>query len=351
MGADQAWCAVIVVTGASGFLGGAVARALLARGDRVRCVQRSDVAALRAMGAEVVRADLSALPQTHSALAGATGVIHCAAKAGVWGPRAEFVAANLTATENVIAACQAHRIGRLVYTSTPSVVHAGGDIAGADESLPYPDHFEAAYPLTKAAAERLVLASNSEVLATVALRPHLIWGPGDTQLTARVVGRAKAGRLRMVGGGRKLIDSIFIDNAVHAHLLALDQVRPGAVCAGKAYFVTQGEPMPQHQLINGILAAAGLPGCAKSIAPWLAWTAGAAMELAYTVARRRDEPMMTRFLARQLATAHWYDIGAIVRDLGYAPQVSVAQGLEILHRDFMDLNKGPLCSDAVTGAT
>ena len=149
-------------------------------------------------------------------------------------------------------------------------------------------------------------------------------------MTARVLARARAGRLRLVGGGEKWIDSVYIDNAAQAHLDALDHVAPGAACAGKPYFITQGEPMPQKQLINGMLAAAGLPPCTRSIAPGVAWLAGALMELVWTLLRREDEPMMTRFLARQLATAHWYKIDAARRDLGYAPTITVQEGLERL---------------------
>ncbi len=321
---------MIAVTGGGGFLGGAIVRQLLARGESVRSVQRSDVPDLRALGVDVVRADLSDARACLEALRGADAVIHVAAKAGVWGSAASFHSANVQATDNVIAACRTLGIGKLVYTSTPSVVHAGGDVANIDESAPVATHFSAPYPQTKALAEAHVLAANGGQLATVALRPHLIWGPGDTQLTARVLARARAGRLRLVGGGEKWIDSVYIDNAAAAHLNALDRVEPSAACAGKAYFITQGEPMPQKQLINGMLAAAGLPPCDRSIAPGVAWLAGAVLELVWTLLRREEEPMMTRFLARQLATAHWYNIDAARRDLGYAPQVTVQEGLALL---------------------
>ncbi len=326
---------MIVVTGGGGFLGGAIVRQLRARGEVVRSVQRSDAPELRAIGVEVVRADLSDAAACARALAGADAVVHVAAKAGVWGSDASFYSANVTATDNVIAACRQLGIQKLVYTSTPSVVHAGGDVENIDETAPVATHFSAPYPRTKAIAEARVLAANDAALATVALRPHLIWGPGDTQLTARVLERAASGRLRLVGGGEKWIDSVYIDNAAAAHLNALDRLAPGAACAGRAYFITQGEPMPQKQLINGMLAAAGLPPCEKSIAPGVAWLAGAILEGIWTVLRRADEPMMTRFLARQLATAHWYDISAARRDLGYAPAVTVAQGLEKLRESLV----------------
>jgi nucleoside-diphosphate-sugar epimerase len=263
-------------------------------------------------------------------LQGATAVIHVAAKAGVWGTYASYFAANVTATQNLLQVCRELGIGKLVYTSTPSVVHAGGDIEGQDESAPVASHFDTAYPATKALAEQAVLAANSPQLATVALRPHLIWGPGDTQLTARIVARARAGRLRLVGGGKKRIDGTYIDNAAAAHLLALDKVGPGAACAGKAYFIAQGEPMPQKQLIDGILHAAGLPPCERSIAPGAAWLVGRVVEGIWKMLGRQDEPLMTRFVARQLATAHWYDLSAARRDLGYQATVSTQEGLRRL---------------------
>jgi nucleoside-diphosphate-sugar epimerase len=321
---------MIVVTGGGGFLGGAIVRQLVERGESVRSVQRSDAASLRALSVEVVRADLSDAASCLEALRGAEAVIHVAAKAGVWGSRASFYAANVTATDNVISACSTLGIGKLVYTSTPSVVHSGGDVENLDETAPIATHFEAPYPETKAIAEAHVLAANGPTLSTVALRPHLIWGPGDTQLTARVLERGRAGRLRLVGGGDKLIDSVYIDNAAAAHLNALDRLRPGAACAGKAYFITQGEPMAQKLLINGMLAAAGLPPCNKSIAPGVAWVAGAVLEFAWWLLGRQDEPMMTRFVAKQLATAHWFNIEAARRDLGYEPRVTVEQGLRRL---------------------
>jgi nucleoside-diphosphate-sugar epimerase len=323
---------MILVTGGSGFLGGAVVRRLVARGEAVRSLQRQDSPALRELGVDVVRADLADRDAVIQAAKGCDAVIHIAAKTGVWGPYADYYRANVLGTRNVLEACAANDIRRLVYTSTPSVIHAGGDVEGVDERAPLATHFETAYPATKADAERLILAANGPELGTVILRPHLIWGPDDPQLTARILARGKAGRLRLVGSGLKRIDSIYIDNAVDAHLLALDRIAPGAGCAGKAYFITQGEPMPQRDLINGILKAGGLPPCGKSISPKAAYAIGLVMEIIWRALNRQDEPLMTRFVAKQLATAHWYDISAAKRDLGYEPAISVAQGLQILEK-------------------
>lgn len=323
---------MILVTGGSGFLGGAVVRRLAARGDQVRALQRQDAPGLRALGVDVIRADLADREAVIAAAKGCSAVMHIAAKAGVWGDYADYYRANLLGTQHVLEACTVNGVSRLVYTSTPSVIHAGGDVEGIDESVALASHFETAYPATKAAAERLVLAANGAQLGTVALRPHLIWGPNDPQLTARVLARGKAGRLRLVGQGLKQIDSLYIDNAVDAHLLALDRIAPGAVCAGKAYFITQGEPMPQRDLINGILRAGGLPPCDKSISPPAAYAIGFILEMIWRILKRQDEPLMTRFVAKQLATAHWYDISAAKRDLGYEPKISVAEGLKVLEK-------------------
>lgn len=318
---------MIVVTGGGGFLGGAIVRQLLARGERVRSVQRSPAPQLEALGAQVVRADLGDAEQVDLALRGATAVMHVAAKAGIWGKAEEFQRSNVDATRHVLAACRQQGIARLVYTSTPSVVHGGGDLEGIDERAPLAVHAHSHYARTKAEAERMVLAANGPALSTVALRPHLIWGPDDPQLTARVIARAKAGRLRLVGGGMKRIDSTYVDNAAWAHLLALDRLAPAAACAGRAYFIAQGEPMPQKQLINGILAAAGLPPCTATVPVWAAHAVGAACEVVWTLLGRSDEPPMTRFLAEQLSTAHWYDLSAARADLGYLPTVTVQAGL------------------------
>jgi nucleoside-diphosphate-sugar epimerase len=319
-----------LVTGGGGFLGGAIVRRLVARGDRVRSLSRRRYPELDALGVEQIRGDVADLGPTEAAVAGCDVVFHVAAKAGVWGAYAEYHRANVIGTQNVVAACRKHGVHRLVYTSSPSVVLAGRDLEGVDESTPYPKHYEGAYPKTKAEAERLVLAANGPDIATVALRPHLIWGPGDNHLIPRILERGRAGLLRRIGQANKLIDSIYIDNAADAHLLAADRLASGSPIAGKAYFLSNGEPIPLWDLINRILATAGVPPVTRSVPIWVAYTAGLLLETIYTMLGRRDEPPMTRFLARELTTAHWFNIGAARRDLGYEPKVSIAEGLRRL---------------------
>jgi nucleoside-diphosphate-sugar epimerase len=225
-------------------------------------------------------------------------------------------------------------VPKLVYTSTPSVVHSGGDLAGVDESEPYPEHFEAAYPQTKAMAEMAVLAANEDELLTVVLRPRLIWGPEDTNLVPQLVARARAGQLRFVGDGSNLVDTVYIDNAVDAHLLAADCLEPGASCTGRPYFISNGEPWPMKKIINGILGAAGLPPEERSVPLKAALVAGAVFENLYKLFPTRGGPRMSRFVARNFATAHWFDISAARRDLGYEPRISIEEGLARLRAWF-----------------
>lgn len=330
----------VLVTGASGFVGLAITRALVLRGEHVRTLNRGASPALdelaRAGSITITRGDLADPVVVLRAAEGASAVLHVGAKAGVWGPYSDYFSANVVGTENVLAAVRASAIEKLVYTSTPSVVHAGGDVAGLDESAPYATHFSTAYPETKAIAERAVLRANGETLsngrtlATCALRPHLIWGPGDTNLTPRIVERARRGRLALVDGGRHEIDATYIDSCVHAHLLALDRLAPGAACAGKAYFIAQGEKAPIRDLVLGIVGAYGLSPRPRSIPLSVAKLIGAALEAGYHLARSDREPPLTRFVAEQLGTSHWFDLSAAKRDLGYEAPVTTREGLRRL---------------------
>jgi len=319
-----------LVTGGGGFLGSAIVRRLVERGDAVRSFSRGAYPALEALGVDTRRGDLANADAVADAAAGCDVVFHVAAKAGVWGPYDAYHQANVVGTENVLAACRRHGIGRLVYTSSPSVTFDGRDQEGVDESAPYPERFLAHYPATKAQAERRVLEANGPDLATVALRPHLIWGPDDPHLVPRIVTQGRAGKLRILGRRPHLVDSVYIDNAADAHILAADRLHPGAPIAGRAYFITNQEPVPVADLINRILAATDLPPVAKHVPPAVAFAAGAVLEAAYRILRLPGEPRMTRFVARQLSTAHWFDPAGAQRDLGYTPEVSLDEGMQRL---------------------
>ena len=328
-----------LVTGGGGFLGGAIVRRLVSSGDSVRTLQRGDYPELGALGVECIRGDIADPEIVDAAVAGCDRIFHVAAKVEMWGPREPFRLANVVGTENLIQSMRRHEVRKLVFTSSPSVVHGGDNIEGATESLPYPEHFDAAYPETKAEAERLVLAANSPGLSTVSLRPHLIWGPRDTTLVPIIVDRARAGQLRLVGDGSNLIDTVYIDNAVDAHLLAADRLSPDSECAGRAYFITNDDPRPIRQIINGFVTAAGLPPVEKTISVGLAIAAGRVFEALHRVFPSPTGPRMTPFLARHLSTAHWYDISAAKRDLGYEATVGIDEGMERL-REWFQVSAG-----------
>jgi nucleoside-diphosphate-sugar epimerase len=322
----------VLVTGGGGFIGGAIARALQARGDQVRSFSRGDYPELRELGIETVRGDLGDLDAVSAAVEGVDAVLHVAARFDLWGKYEDFHRVNTLGTQNVIAACRTHGVRVLVFTSTPSVVHGGGHVTGADESEPYPDHFEAHYPATKALAEQAVLAANDEALSTVALRPHLVWGPGDNSALPRLIARANVGRVKQVGPPRK-IDTCYIDNCVEVHLAALDRLfaeGPSAACAGKPYFVTQDEPVTGPHHMNSLLKAAGLPPVEARISAGVARVAARAVEGVWKLLGRQTEPPVTRYMVSQLSTDHYYDLTAVKRDLDYAPSVSYDEGMRRL---------------------
>ena len=324
-----------LVTGGGGFLGGAIVRMLRDRGDAVRSFTRSHYPWLDEIGVEQSLGDLSDQSAVEQAVAGCDIVFHVAAKAGVWGRYADYHATNVLGTEHVIAACRVNRVTRLVLTSTPSVVHAGQDIEGGDESLPYAEHFLAPYPETKAIAEKAVRAANGPELATVALRPHLVWGPGDPHLIPRVIARAKAGKLRRIGDRDPLVDVTYVDNAARAHLLAADRLAPGSPVAGKVYFVSNGEPIGLWTFINRVLTDSGLPPVEKSISLRKARLAGRLLEWMYRGLGLVGEPPLTRFVVEQLSTSHWYNIAAARRDFAYEPLISIEEGLRKLNASLL----------------
>ena len=320
----------VLVTGGNGFLGQAIVRQLLARGDSVRSLQRSATPELEGLGVECIRGDVAEPTIVERAAKGCEAVFHVAAKAGVWGRYDDYHRANVLGTQNVIASCQSQGIGKLIYTSSPSVVFNGRDEDGIDESVSYPSRYLAHYPLTKAIAERLVMSANGPQLATVSLRPHLIWGPGDNHLVPRLIQRARSGQLRQVGNGKNLVDTTYVDNAADAHLLAAERLEIGSAAAGKAYFISNGEPQPLWDLITRLLACADVAPITRGISAATAYSIGGVLEAIYTLTRRQDEPRMTRFVALQLSTAHWFRLDAARRDLGYVPRVNIEEGLRRL---------------------
>lgn len=319
----------ILVTGGGGFLGQAIVRQLLKRGDEVAVLNRSVYPELESLGVVCHSGDIADRAAVLVAAEGSEAVIHVAAKAGPGLYAPDFEGPNVTGTANVLAACQQFDIGILVYTSSPSVVHAGGDIEGGDESLPYPAHFQAPYPETKARAERSVLEANGPDLKTCALRPHLIWGPGDNQLVPRLVEKNRAGRLRLPAP-EKRIDTVYIDNAARAHVLALDNLAGPGTAAGKPYFISNGEPLPNGEIIAALIEAYGETPRIGTVSPTLAMAAASAVEGLWRLTRRRSDPPLSRFVVEHLSTAHWYNLDAARRDLGYEPRISIEEGLRRL---------------------
>jgi len=323
----------VLVTGAGSMLLGGVVRALASRGDEVVCLQRREVVFDSPYRVRTVQGDIRDVEAVMSAASGCEAIVHGAALVGVTGKWNDFKSVNVDGTRNVIHAANAQKIKKLVYVSTPSVAHVGSSLVGARATPATLHHGRALYAQSKAMAEIDALAGNSEKLGVVALRPHLVWGPGDTQLVGRIIERAAAGKLAIVGSGTALIDSTYIDNAVSAHVAALDAVSPGAVCAGQAYVISNGEPRPVAELLEGICMAAGVEFAPKKVPYRLAIIAGSLIERVWPLVRR-SEPPLTRFVAEQLGTAHWFDSRSAHQDLGWSPSVSLDEGFALLKASF-----------------
>jgi 2-alkyl-3-oxoalkanoate reductase len=323
-----------LVTGGGGSLGGAIVRKLRKRGWDVRSFSRGAYPALEAIGVETFRGDLGRRENVEEACRGCDIIFHVAAKADLWGPYEDFYRTNVIGTGNILEAARRSGIAQIVFTSSPSVVFNGRDMEGVDESVPYPARFKSPYPETKAKSEKLVLEANSRSLATVALRPHLVWGPGDTHLVPGILARGRS--FKRIGMGAKLVDFTFIEDAAESHLLAADALQRGSSAAGKAYFISQGEPMDLWEFVNRVLEIGGLPRISSSIPPRVAYAAGGVLELLYRLLRIRHEPRITRFLVEELSTAHWFNISAACRDLNYRPSVTMEQGFSLLKASMLD---------------
>ncbi len=347
----------ILVTG-GGFLGSRITQMLLQRGDQVRLLSRRKYANLAKLGAECVAGDIREFDAVSAACGGMDAVIHTAAKAKLWGDRREFFDINSRGTANIIQGCLANNVTKLVYTSTPSVVFNRENIENGDESMPYAKRFLAAYPESKAKAEAMVLDANgwemvcetrnpdatditekfaSEIqrLATCALRPHLIWGPGDPHFIPTLLEKTRAQKLRRVGVGDNRVSITYIDNAAHAHLLALDCLQPGSPVAGNAYFINDPAPVNLWNWLGNVIAGFNIPPLEKVVSYKTAYRLGAVCELAYKLLPRLgDQPPMTRFLAEQLGKSHWFSVEKAKRDFGYAPVVAPATGMKNMLEHF-----------------
>lgn len=332
-----------LVTGATGFVGGALVRELVGAGWEVRAAGRSAARWTPPRGAgscEPVALDLLDRAGLARAAQGCDVLFHVAAKTGVWGARRDFVRANVTGTENALAAALAAGVPRFVFTSSPAVCFDGRDHVRVAE-LPYPRRHPCAYAATKAAAERAVLAADGRrgaggvPLATLALRPHLVVGPGDPHLFPRIAERARRGRLFVVGGGANEVSVTDVDNAALAHRLAAEALAPGAPCAGRAYFVAQREPVRLWTWIGDVLERAGLERPSRRVPALAARAAGALCEVLWTALPLAGEPPMTRFVARELASSHSYDTEPLRRDLGYAERHDLARTTERVAADLL----------------
>jgi nucleoside-diphosphate-sugar epimerase len=326
----------VLVTGASGMLGRATATGLVQRGDQVTVLQRRP----SGLPCREVLGDVADRGVVTRAVRGQDAVVHLAAKVDVTGPWAEYAHANIDGTRAVLAACRAAGVGRLVHVSSPSVAHAGAALIGVGAEPADPGRARGRYSRSKAVAELDALAADSPSLAVLVIRPHLVWGPGDTQLVQRIVDRAGAGRLRVIGSGAALIDTTYIDNASAALVAAVDACGP---VHGEALVVSNGEPRPVADILIRLCRAAGVPGPRGRVPFGAAYGLGAAAEGLWAGTRRRSVPPLTRFLVEQLATAHWFDQRRTRRVLSWQPEVRLDEGFARLNDWYLGARHQAAC--------
>ncbi len=314
----------ITVTGASGLLGSSVARALVSAGHSVTTLQR------RPSGVENARDVLGTVADPASvaeAVNGAEAIVHLAAKVSLTGDPREFEAVNVGGTRTLVYGAQTAGVSRLVHISSPSVAHTGASIIGDGAGPASTERARGEYARTKAAGELIALGADSDAFRVLVLRPHLMWGPGDAQLTERIIERARTGRMPVLGAGTALVDTLFVDNAVEAIVAALDAVD---TVHGESLVVTNGQPRPIGELMSRIAIAGGAGEPRLRIPVRAALTAGSVVEKVWDLGEHDDEPPLTRFLAEQLSTAHWFDQRRTQEVLQWRPRVSIEDGLEIL---------------------
>lgn len=319
----------ILVTGAGGFLGLGIAKALLKEGHEVFNFSRNDHQALKALNIETIKGNLKIASDIDRAVIGMDAVFHVASMVGVWGDKDDFFTTNVLGTKNLIDACLKNNIQKIVYTSSPSVVFGNESLENADETQPYPDESEylCDYAKTKAQAEQLIIKANSSKLSTVSLRPHLIFGPGDKNLFPRILNKARKGKLKKVGDGENRVDVIYIDNAVDAHIQAFKKLDFGSGLCGQTYFIGQEAPVNLWDFINNILEEGNIPPVTTSISGNAAFKIGAALEKIYSFFGIESEPPMTRFVAMQLSKSHYFSHEKAINDFGYHPQINTKEAI------------------------
>jgi nucleoside-diphosphate-sugar epimerase len=315
----------VLVTGGGGFLGKAIVKKLIAKNLSITSFSRNFYPELEGMGIAQVQGDLVDKDAVVKAFKNIDAVFHVAAKPGIWGPFQEFFQANVVGTKNVISACRENSIQQLIYTSSPSVIFDDYDMENVDESVPYPKKYLAPYPKTKAMAEKCVQRATSKDLNTIILRPHFIWGPGDNHLMPGIVNRAR--RLKQVGRKDDLVDTIYVDNAADAHVLALEKLLENPFLSGNIYFISQDEPISKWKMANAFLSVANLAPIKGHVSAKAAYVAGSIFEFVYTVFNIKKEPPMTKFAAKEAASSHWFNISKAKKDLGYYPKISTQEGL------------------------
>ncbi|MDD9304338.1 MAG: NAD-dependent epimerase/dehydratase family protein [Desulfobacter sp.] len=317
-----------MVTGGGGFLGKAIVRKLLEKEVTVFSFSRHYYQDLADMGVTQIQGDLGNRECVISAFRGMDTVFHTAAKPGLWGDYDLYYQVNVQGTIHVIEACRENKVQQLVYTSSPSVIFDEFDMENVDESVPYPATYLAPYPQTKALAEKEVVQAAAKGLNAIILRPHLIWGPHDNHLVPGIIARAK--QLKIIGRDDDLVDTIYVDNAADAHILAAEKLETRPSLSGNIYFISQNEPISKWKMANAFLSAAGLPPIRGRVSAGTAYAAGWIFEKVFTLFRIQKDPPMTRFAAKELATSHWFNISRAQKDLGYLPKVSTETGLKRL---------------------
>lgn len=327
----------ILVTGGGGFLGTYICKELLKSDHEVINFSRNSYMHLEEIGIKTIKGNISNYDDVKNAMDGIEGIFHVAALAGVWGDKKTYYNINTLGTQNIVNAAKEFGIKNLVYTSTPSVVFGFDDIENGDESLDYPDNYLTHYAHTKSLAEKYVLDNCDDNFHAVAIRPHLIWGPGDPHIIPRLIEKARDGKLKRVGDGNNLVDIVYVENAAIAHVMAFNKLVKDSSISKRAYFIGEEKPVKLWDFIDQILHHAGVELIEDSISFKKAYFIGHVLEIIYQILGiQKPEPPMTRFVACQLAKSHYFSHKRAYDDFGYRPVTSIEQGLQ---KTFMKKNE------------